>query len=203
MKSIVFLLFFGALAYFLYVNVTTPVAIDPPIEHVKGSGSAPEVVEAPVVPDLSSIIVKGRAPLTHAKVKEIHPDAMVFICDEGIFKIDFDRLPPEFGIYYGPMAVPDPTPTPTPVPTTSDTPVVAPVRERPQRTTLEDAQASLAYAQAKAACEDRLKSDREILDHYYKQSTYEPVVTESQFEIAKADYDVQAAALAQLEANGH
>lgn len=204
MKSIVFLLSFGSLAYFLYVNVTTPIPVDKVVQHIRDPGSAPaaEPAEEPVMPDLTTVVVKDRSPLTHATVKAIHPDAIVFTCDQGIFKVDFDRLAPEFGAYFGPQAVPDPTPA-APVDATPVVvaPVVVPPRER-QRTTLEDAQARLAYAQAKAGLEDRLKQDRDAIDRYYKQSTYEPVISESQFDVAKADFDVQAASLAQLEATG-
>jgi hypothetical protein len=167
---------------------------------------SPEPVETvPVLPDLSRVAVKNGAPLTHARVKEIRTSGIVFVADQGLFKVSFDRLPAEYLAYYGPMAVEDPTPTPAAAAAAADAPVVpAAIKPRPQRNALEDAQAELAYVQRKAGLEDQIRQDRETIDHWYKQSSFvsEGRLSQEQFEVAQADLAVASAQLAQLEALG-
>jgi hypothetical protein len=206
MKSIVILLFFGLVGYVSYQYVINPVPVDAPIRpKVTEKSAEPSVSDAPpVTPDLTRIVIKNEPPITHARVKEVHPGGIVFVADQGMMMVGFDKLPEEFQAYYGPMAIPDVTPTPVSPSAAAEAAVaIAAAKPRPQRNSLEDAQAELAYAQRKAGLEDQMKRDREVIDRWYKQSSFDPqALTEQQYEVAQADYAVAEAQLVQLEANG-
>jgi hypothetical protein len=203
MKAFAILLFFGVVGYIAYQVVVTP----QPAAPIVASGPVKaEPTDVPMeVPDLSKVPVKDGGTLTHARIKEIHPSGIIFIADQGLYKVSFDRLPPNFAAYYGPQAVPDPVvPSPTMSPADSDitpTPVIKP---RPQRTAVEDAQAELAYAQRKAAFENQIKGDQNTIDTYYKQSTFNngSPVTTAQYEVAEADLQSAQTSLALLEGAG-
>ncbi len=45
--------------------------------------------------------VMGRDDITHAKVKKVLPDGILFRCDQGLVKARFEQLAPEFQATYG------------------------------------------------------------------------------------------------------
>jgi hypothetical protein len=204
-KSIVILLLFGVVGYVAYQYVDNAVPVVAPAPHTRAPAPTEPVETEAVVPDLSRVVVKGGEPLTHARVKEVRVSGIVFVADQGLFKVGFDRLPAEYEAYYGPMAIPDPVPTEAPTPQAADAATVQPTaKPRPQRNALEDAQAELVYVQKKASLEDRLKTDRDTIDRWYKQSSFvkEGQVSQSQYEMAEADFTLASAQLAQLESDG-
>jgi hypothetical protein len=156
-------------------------------------------------PDLTSVPVTNGTTLTHARVKDARPNTMVFACDQGLFEVSYDRLPPAFRAYYAP-------PTPTPSPTASadsqapQAPAAAAVsawKPQPQRSSEEETQAVLAFNQRKASLEQHQRDDMEIINRWYKQSTFDPnAMPQSQFDSTKADYDATTAQLGRLVANG-
>jgi hypothetical protein len=210
MKTLFTLIVLGTAGYLLFEYIEmpapVPVAVHAAQPRVGPKPTAePEPVDAaPSVPDLSRIVVKGGDTLTHARVKEIHPGSMVLIADQGLFKVTWDRLPEEFHDYYISMAVPDPTPVPTSAPVAGGAPTAEPMaKAKPQRSALEDEQAQLAFAQRKASLENQLKADRATIDRWYKQSSFETGgVSQSEYDVAQADYAVVSGQLAQLEADG-
>jgi hypothetical protein len=156
-------------------------------------------------PDLASVPVLGGRPITHATVKEIHESGIVFLSDQGLVKVSFKNLPPEYLDYYGPMAVKEPVAEP--VDPANVPPVATPppaVKEKHERTAIEDAQANLAYSQAVSGLRDRLQNDQDVIDHWYKQSSFvqEGRLSENQFNMAKADFEAATIQLAELQANG-
>jgi hypothetical protein len=203
MRAFALLLFFGVVGYIAYQVVVTPQAAVP----VQPRGPVkPEPTEAPMeVPDLSRVPIKDGGTLTNARIKIIHPSGIIFVADQGLYKVSFDRLPPNYAAYYGPQAIPDPIePSPTVTPEDPDiTPTPVP-KPRPQRTAIEDAQAELAYAQRKAGYENQIKSDQATIDTYYKQSNFNngSPVTTAQYEVSEADLQATQVALSQLEAAG-
>jgi hypothetical protein len=202
MKAFAILLFFCVVGYIAYQVVVTPQAVVAPIQ--PRGPAQPEPTEVPLeVPDLSKVSVKDGGTLTHARVKEIHASGIVFVADQGLYKVSFDRLPPNYAAYFGPQAVPDPI-VPSPTPTDSDVTPTPVVKPRPQRTAIEDAQAEVAYAQKKASYENQIKSDQATIDLYYKQSNFNnsSPVTSAQYEVAEADLQATQVALSQLEAAG-
>ena len=209
MKSFITLLIFGVIGYVAYQYTLAPAPPGPAQRPVSAKSSEPDVPEAPAAPpSLDRVVVKEKVPLvlTHAKVKEIHPSGIVFTCDQGIFKVSFDKLPPEYESYYGPLAIADVVPTETPDTAATPVTVAEPVgpRPKPQKTAVEDAQARLVYASTKSGLEDRIKTDQAFIDRWYRQSTFEQEgqVSQTQFEVSKADFDLATAQLNQLEANG-
>jgi hypothetical protein len=162
--------------------------------------------EPPQTPDLASVPVLGGHPLTHAKVKEIHESGILFLSDQGLVKVSFKNLPPEYLDYFGPIAVKEPAAA-EPADPAAVTPAATPppvARSKPERTSVEDAQASLAYSQAVSGLRDRLQNDQNVIDHWYKQSSFvqEGRLSENQFNMAKADFEAATIQLADLQANG-
>jgi hypothetical protein len=207
MKTLAVLLLLGLAGYLAYQYADTPAPIVAPQRHSATQSKQAEpdpAEEEPLVPDLNRVPVKAGMTLTHARVKEVHPGGIVFVADQGLFKVGFDRLPEIFQAYYGPMAVPEPEPPSPPSPSPVD-PALAPAaaKPRPQRDSLEDAQAALAYAQRKASLEGRISQDSATIDLWYKQSSFEKGgLTEQQYQDAQADIALASAQLAQLEADG-
>jgi len=162
--------------------------------------------EPPHSPDLVSVPILDSHPLTNAKVKEIHESGIVFLCDQGLIKVSFKNLPPEYLDYYGPMAekeavAAEPTDAATVTPVATPPPAQ---KSKPERTAIQDAQANLTYSQAVAGLRDRLQSDQSVMDHWYKQSSFvqEGRLSENQFNMAKADFEAATVQLSELQANG-
>ena len=209
MKFTIILLILGiggyeAVQYYNDLPASAPsIAIRPKAAAPTTPEPTPEPAHAP---DLAAVPVLGGHPITHAKLKEIHESGILFLCDQGLIKVSFKNLPPEFSDYYGPMAVKEvvaaePTDAATATPVATPPPAVKP---KPERTPMQDAQATLAYSQAVSALRDRLQNDQSVIDHWYKQSSFvqEGRITESQFNVAKADFEAVTAQLAELQANG-
>jgi hypothetical protein len=215
MKSIVTLLAVGLICYWLYTFYQqNPDELPSIVNHQKDLVSTPipqvkEVkVEKPVpAPDLTTIAVANGQTLTHARVKDARATSVVFVCDQGLFEISYDRLPPQFRAYYAPKGQPpapaedsSAAPTPSPTPTR---PATVSVSRRAERTPAEDAQALASFEQQKTIYENRQKSDSDVMDSWYKQSSFKTGgITQDQFDSAKSDYDTAANQLAQLESNG-
>jgi hypothetical protein len=205
MRSIVTFFLLGLAGYIAYQYVNSPVVVAPPQPRAKVSPSPEPPVEVESgAPDLSRVVVKDGPPLTHARVREVRASGILFIADQGMFKVAFDRLSPEFGAYYGPMAVADPVPTETPTPPADPASAQPTPKPRQQRNAQEDAQAELVYVQRKASLEDRMKGDQATIDRWYKQSSFnnDSPITQSQYDVAQADLNAAAVQLAQLEAEG-
>jgi hypothetical protein len=211
MKSIVVLIVLGILGYWLYTFYQQNPDDLPSLIHLqKDAVSTPiptTAVPVPpaVAPNLDSIPVEKGQTLTHARVKGIRADSLVFVCDQGLVQVTYDRLPPAFAAYYVPRA---PTPTPVVTPDPNVTPVPTPtsvnVIRVKQRTPEEEEQAQRQYLDAKEAIEARLKIDQELMDQYYTQSTYNnpSPVTEAQFNNAKQDFDSETAKMSELLGHG-
>lgn len=52
-------------------------------------------------PSGDNVWMQAHEPLTHAKVKKVLPDGILFRCDQGLVKARFDQLAPEWQAYYG------------------------------------------------------------------------------------------------------
>jgi hypothetical protein len=213
MKTLVILIALCFVGYWLHEYYEQSTNQASSIAHVqKGLVTTPIPSEEPTPtrvpdPDLDSILVKGQATLTHAKIKEIHTDSILFVCDQGLAEVAFDKLPPEFRTRYAPP-VSSPSPTPTgDIPATQPPATVAatptprpPVR---QRSIEEEAAARVAYQERKSALEAHQQEDLVIINRWYKQSTFDPdAISQSTFDWVKADYDSTTAQLNQLEATG-
>jgi hypothetical protein len=74
------------------IEVVTPPA--PKVEPVKS-------VITIIIPNLKIIYLKHGRPIVNARVKEVYPDSMIFVCDRGLVQVLFVDLPPEFHDYYG------------------------------------------------------------------------------------------------------
>ncbi len=212
MKSIVVLIVLFIVGYWLYTFYQQNPDDLPSLIHVqKGVVSTPIPTSMvptppPVAPKLDSIpVVKGET-LTHARVKTIYGDALLFVCDQGLVKVSYDRLPPGFAAYYQPLAptptpvvTPDPNATPTPTPTPAPTSIH--VR---QRTPEEQASAEASFAAQKSYLEADIAHDQDVIDRYYSQSTYNNtgVISEQDFTNAKIDLDAKNAKLQLLLAAG-
>jgi hypothetical protein len=55
-------------------------------------------------PDLSLVPIGNGKTLTNARVKSARANSILFMCDQGIFDVSYDRLPPEFRTFYAPAA---------------------------------------------------------------------------------------------------
>jgi len=213
MKQLFVLLALGIIGYWLYTFYTqNPDDLPAVLRHSNTvSKPIPTVgppTPVPTQPPLDSVPVKKGATLTHCKVMRFSADAVTFLCDQGIFQITYDRLPPGFAAYYVPR-VPTPSPTtdpsaPTPVPTPTPTPrPTLPNPNHPVRSAEEDAAALWAYNGTKQRLEDRMKDLQAQMDHYYHQSSYDAgAMSEQQFNDAKAEYDSDALKLSELESRG-
>lgn len=169
---------------------------------------------APASPNLDEVQVKGGAALTHATVKAVRASGVVFLCDQGLVEVPFGSLPANLAAYFSAMLPPTPSPTPTPdgAASQSDSPAtpvptptpVPPPKPHTEKSFQQDTQDRLAFIEARQALRDRIKTDQDIIDHWYKQSSFEKngYVSESQFNSAKADQDAAIAQLNQLEAGG-
>jgi hypothetical protein len=211
MKFLATMLLLGFLGYLAYDYVQTREANPTPVitltHHSKADPDptpTPEPTEyKPQPPDLTTIPVKDGVALTNAKVKELRSRSIVFLCDQGLFEVGFDRLPPKFALYYGPIIarLPAPAvdsgvalPTPTPVPT---------ARVKRERTPIEEANARLGFFSTKESLEGRLKRDQDVIDRWYKQSSFDGGgMSEGEFEGARADFEATSVQLSQLLANG-
>ena len=78
------------------------------------------------------------------------------------------------------------------------------MRAKPERTTLQQAQAVLSYNQSVASLRERIRKDQEMIDHWYNQSSFvkDGLVSENEFNVAKADFDTATIQLNELLANG-
>jgi hypothetical protein len=212
MKSIFVLIILVIVGYWLYTFYQQNPDDLPSLVHIqKGAVSTPiptliTPTPRPVAPKLDSIpVVKGET-LTHARVKTIHADSLLFVCDQGLVKVAYDRLPPAFAAYYQPLA-PTPTPVTTPDPNAPPTPTPTPaptsIHVR-QRTPEEEAAALDSFARSKAALESDIAHDQDVIDRYYSQSTYNNsgVITEQEFTNAKIDLDARNAQLQVLLGTG-
>jgi hypothetical protein len=57
-----------------------------------------------VAPDLSLVPIGNGKTLTNARVKNARPASILFMCDQGLIDVSYDRLPPEFRSFYAPAA---------------------------------------------------------------------------------------------------
>ena len=211
MKSIVVLIALFIVGYWLYTFYQENPGELPSIGHRQKdlvSTPVPVTPEPAKVapPDLASVPVLNGPTLTHVRVKDARAKSLVFMCDQGLFEISYDKLSPNFKAYYTPKVTPVPTdadgnPIPTPTPTPAPT-VIQPAPQV-QRTSQQEADARLNYANQKAGLESRQNQDLDTINRWYKQSTFEPGgVSQSQFDSAHADYDAATVALNQLIATG-
>jgi hypothetical protein len=168
---------------------TTPIPSEPPPDD---RGPPPNLVAIPV---------RGGSTLTNAKVKEARADSVLFLCDQGIFDITYDRLTPDFRKYYAPAPTPSPSVDPTPQSTAPV--VIKPYMPEPQRTAEEEVNLRVSFLQREAALRQHLKDDQEIMTRWYKQSSFDPgAMSQTTFDSTKADFDATTAQLNQLEATG-
>ncbi len=210
MKSIVLFLVLGLVAYGLWEYVeshpaSTQVAMRVSARNKDAPSPEPTPTEppdtAPKAPNLAQIALKTGRVLTNAKLKTVRPSGVLFLCDQGLVEVPLGNLPDEMASYYAPMVVPEMAPAgPTPVP---PTPTPAPVA-RPQKSYVQDAQDRLAYASQRVALKDRIAHDQQIIDQWYKQSSFvkDGYVTESVYNATKADMEAAIAQLSLLESNG-
>ncbi|HZZ20602.1 MAG TPA: hypothetical protein VFE25_14600 [Opitutaceae bacterium] len=210
MKSLVTLIAVCIVGYWLYTFYSqNPDELPSMVHRSKDVVSTPipqENVDAPQVPPKLDVIQVARGPvLTHAKVKSARPNSIVFLCDQGLFEVNYDRLPPEFETFYRTQAVATSVPSsesassaPAPVPAQAPAPKIA-----PQRSYEDDMNARLNLASRKAALEGRQQGDLDTMTRWYKQSNFEPGgLTQQDFDTAKADYDAATAQLNTLVAQG-
>jgi hypothetical protein len=222
MKTPGTLLVLGLTAYGLWCY-SSPDYSKTPVAAPSAKAVAPPpiqmVPEVPTVPDLERIALKNGTVLTHAKVKAVQANGILFLCDQGLMKIPFANLPTDLADYYKPMvdvaivpadapsivstapaATVAPVDVPAPVAPPAPPPRVAP---QVQRTVLQDAQDNLEFTVARNSLKDRIKADQELITNRYRQSTFEnSAISESQFTAAKADLDAAMVQLGQLDANG-
>jgi len=205
MKTLVTFIAVCIVGYWLYTFYSqNPDDLPPMVHRQKDLVSKPipeEKVVTPPAPKLDAIQVVRGPILTHAKVKSARPNSIVFMCDQGIFEVNYDRLPPEFQSYYMPAPMPtpaeaasavEPAPAPAPAP-----------KPEPQRSYEDDMNARLSFASTKAGLESRQQGDLDLMTKWYKQSNFEPGgLTQQQFDTAKADYDATTAQLNTLVAQG-
>jgi hypothetical protein len=211
MKFLVTMLVCGFIGYLVYnIQQAHDAAPTPLITLSHHTANEPDptptpepTVYVPKPPDMTEIPVRDGETLTHAKVKELRTKTIVFLCDQGIFEVGFDRLPPQFAQYYGPIIATQPASTPDAAGTVSAPPTKPPAKEKPQRSAVDDASARASFFSSKESLENRLKSDQETIDKWYRQSSFEPGgISEAQFNSAKADFDYTTSQLSQLIANG-
>jgi hypothetical protein len=219
MKTPGTLLVLGLSAYGLWCY-SSPDYSKTPVAAPSAKAAAPAPIQtmpaAPFVPDLGRIVLKRGTVLTHAKIKSVQANGILFLCDQGLLKIPFDNLPTDYADYYRPMietgfVAPDAATAPpvaTAATVTDAVPVAPPapvphVAPQVQRTVLQDAQDNLAFTVARNALKDRIRMDQELITNWYRQSTFESTaISESQFTAAKADLDLAMVQLGQLDANG-
>ncbi|HEY5227690.1 MAG TPA: hypothetical protein VIJ19_04060 [Opitutaceae bacterium] len=208
MKSTLTFIAVCIVAYWLYTFYTENPEDRPSFGHRQTNlKSTPipdeKIVEPLKAPNLDSVVVQNAGTLTHVKVKSAKANSILIACDQGLFDVTYDRLPPEFRAFYMPTPTPSvatdqqaTVPTPTPAATSSYKPPV-------QRTFEEENQARLAYAATKSALEARQQADLDVINKFYKQSNFEPGgLTQTQFDTAKADYDATTAQLGSVVALG-
>jgi hypothetical protein len=209
MKTLVTLIAVCIVGYWLYTFYSqNPDDLPSMIHRQKDLVSTPipeEKVIAQPPPKLDSIQVLRGPVLTHAKVKSARVNSIVFMCDQGIFEVNYDRLPPEFQNFYMPppavaaaqaVASVDSAVAPVPAPAPATKP-------EPQRSYEEDMNARLNFVATKAGLESRQQGDLDLITRWYKQSNFEPGgLTQQQFDTTKADYDAVTAQLNTLVAQG-
>jgi hypothetical protein len=214
MKSFVILIALAIIGYWAYTYYQAnpndlPVSLT---HHQAGLVSTPIPTPATptptpppaVQPDLASVSVFKGVTMTHAKVREIKPDSLVFGSDQGLFQITYDRLAPGFEAYYLPR-MPAPTPVVTPDPNLVPTPTRVPIIHREaQRSAADEANAVLSFNAKVAGLEQKLRELQGYIDKYYIQSNYNnpDAITESQFAGIKAEFDARTAELADLRSRG-
>ena len=208
MKSIVVFLVLGLAAYGLWEYIENNPAV--PAVRVPAHAREPEASPTPEPtpedtgpkkPNLEKIPVKGGAALTHATMKAVRSSGVVFLCDQGLVEVPFNKLPADMVAYYAPMVPPEPSPGIVAAPPLQPT---AQPKPRQEKSFVQDAQDRLSFTETRMALRDRIKMDQDTIDHWYKQSEFvkDGYVTESQFNAAKADLDATVARLAELEASG-
>jgi len=143
MKSIVVLIALFIVGYWLYTFYQENPGELPSIGHRQKdlvSTPVPVTPEPAKVapPDLASVPVLNGPTLTHVRVKDARAKSLVFMCDQGLFEISYDKLSPGFKAYYTPKVTPVPTdadgnPIPTPTPTPAPT-VIQPAPGSTMRT---------------------------------------------------------------------
>lgn len=213
MKQLFVLLALGIVGYWLYTFYTQNPDDLPAILRHSNVVSTPiptvgPPTPVPTQPPLDSVPVEKGETLTHCRVRGFNATSVTFLCDQGIFQIAYDRLPPGFAAFYVPR-VPTPTPTtdpaaPTAVPTPTPTPRPTLANpNHPVRTAEEDAAELWSYNGAKQRLEDRMKDIQAQMDHYYHQSSYDVgAMTEQQFNDLKAEYDADSQKLTELVSKG-
>jgi hypothetical protein len=208
MRSAFFIFVIAVLAYGLWSYYVgnpdfTKAAIGQQV-HVKVASSEPDPAPAPAQvasggPNLAYIPVVKGTPLTNAKVKSVTAAGIVFICDQGLIEVPFSNLPPEFGEYYMPKVAVDAAPTVVP----ASLPPSPPVQRRVEKSPAQDAQDELAFTRTRTSLQDRIKSDEQVMDQWYQQSSFRnPAISETEYLNRKADLDAATLQLAELEANG-
>jgi hypothetical protein len=208
MKSLVTLIAVCIVGYWLYTFYSqNPDDLPPMIHRQKDLVSKPVPDEKQIeatAPKLDSIQVTRGPVLTHAKVKAARPNSVVFLCDQGIFEVNYDRLPPEFQGYYQPSAVQVAAEAMTAaVPAAPSAPAPAPRPPVPQRSIEDEANARLSFASQKAGLEARQQGDLDQMTKWYKQSNFESGgMSQAQFDTVKADYDAVTSELNNLVAQG-
>ncbi len=212
MKSTVILFILGFLAYEAYQyyedRPASPVIVtSPKVAYVPATPEPAAAVPEP--PDATAVTLATGRTLTHATVKQVQSGGILFLSDQGLVQVPFRDLPEAFQDYYRPMMkAAEVSPSPTPAPTADDaapTPTPVPViHNKPERTPLQDAQATAGFYQSCAALRSRIEADQNTIDHWYKQSSYvqEGYVSEAQFNVAKSDKDAATLQLNELLATG-
>lgn len=212
MKSTVILFILGFLAYEAYQyyedRPASPVIVTTPkVAYVPATPEPAATVPEP--PDATAVTLASGRTLTHAKAKQVQASGILFLCDQGLVQVPLKDLPEAFQDYYRPlMQAAAPTATPTPAaedaaPTPTPTPVPV-IHNKPERTPLQDAQATAGFYQSCAALRSRIEADQNTIDHWYKQSSYvqDGYVSEAQFNVAKSDKDAATLQLNELLATG-
>jgi hypothetical protein len=211
MKSIIVLIVLGLVGYWLYTFYQQNPESLPNMVHLQKdlvSTPLPTVgtpTPKPVAPSLDSIPVSKGPTLTHARVKGIRTDSLVFVCDQGLYQITYDRLPPAFAAYYLPL-VPTPTPVVTRDPNATPVPTPTPIgiHRVAQRSASEEREAEEEFSKRVNGMQARLDTLQAKMNQYYSQSTYNnpDVISDADFANTKTEFDNLTQQLADLQSRG-
>ena len=99
----------GLVAFAMVISFPVIAQAAPPDKVSKGSGSPTEtqqtmaaLAKGAVVPKFKVILKSGNEKtLKNATVKKVEPDGIIFMHEDGLTKVPFDNLPPEFRKKYG------------------------------------------------------------------------------------------------------
>lgn len=159
------------------------------------------------VSDLSKVLVLNKQPLTNARIVLASQTAITFACDQGLVKVEYQFLPPEFRYYQKNAKAPiSRTETAKPNNNVAPRPNSPTANKNIKSTNKEKSAVDLAKEKesrenAKINLRQKIEKCERVIYEYERQSSFtsKVLISESKYQLAKAELDEAKRKLEELE----